>query len=262
MKPFKLDFVGVGPQRTGSSWLYQMLQFHPAICFPKNVKETMFFEKYYHKDLSWYAAHFNHQTGSQICGEIGPTYFDIETAPAHIYQLNPRCKIMVSLRHPVQRALSLYRHYLSLGEVRGTFSQAAIQMPRLIDAGKYAKYLPRWLETFGSDRVFCLLLDEIQAQPEQVLEKIYQFLEIETIDLPNGCQEKINSATMPRFPIMAKIATEIAVYLRANRWHRVVEFGKKLGLRKVYTGSSSLPGLTTEEQRELLDLYKKDVKFV
>ncbi|MDY6784004.1 MAG: sulfotransferase domain-containing protein [Cyanobacteriota bacterium] len=262
MKDFKLDLVGVGPQRTGSSWLYQMLQSHPALCFPKNVKETMFFEKYSSKGLSWYAAHFRHQTDGQICGEIGPTYFDIETAPQQIYQLNPRCKIIVNLRHPLHRALSLYRHYLALGKVKGSFSQAAVQMPRLIDAGKYSKHLLRWIETFGEERVFLLLLDDIESQPDRVLEKIYDFLKIESIEVPNRVKEKINSATMPRLPILAKIATKIAIYLRANRWHNIVELGKKLGLRKVYAGQKALPGLTGEEKERLLNIYQEDIIFV
>lgn len=184
MNDFTIDFVGIGPQRTGSSWLYQMLQFHPTMCFPNNVKETMFFEKYYNKGMSWYAAHFRHQTAGQICGEIGPTYFDIETAPAQIYQLNSKCKIIVNLRHPVQRALSLYRHYLSLGKVRGNFSQAVVQMPRLIDAGKYSKHLPRWLETFGKERVFTIFLDEIESQPDRVLENLYTFWKLKPLKSP------------------------------------------------------------------------------
>ncbi|MDY7015311.1 MAG: sulfotransferase domain-containing protein [Cyanobacteriota bacterium] len=262
MQRFKFDFVGVGPQRTGSSWLYQMLQSHPSLCFPKNVKETMFFEKYYDRGLAWYAAHFNERREGQLCGEIGSTYFDVEMAPERIHQLNPHCKIIINLRHPLQRAESLYRHALSLGEVEGSFSNAVAQKPRIVEAGYYSRHLPRWLETFGRDRIFWILLEDIQSQPDRVLKSIYDFLEIEAIELPDGAKGKINTATMPRFPLLAKIATQIAIYLRANRWHRVVELGKALGLRRVYTGSKTLPSLTLEEREELFKLYQKEVEFV
>ena len=35
---FRLNFVGVGPERTGTTWLHQVLQRHPEICLPKAVK--------------------------------------------------------------------------------------------------------------------------------------------------------------------------------------------------------------------------------
>ena len=145
MEPFYLNFVCVGPQRTGSTWLHQHLTQHPAICFPQDVKETMFFDRYYEKGLSWYTAHFTHRGEKQLCGEIAPTYFDVDVVPTRLHQLNPECRIIINLRNPVSRTLSLYRHHLSKGRVRGSFEEAVLQMPRIIDSGKYALHIPRWL---------------------------------------------------------------------------------------------------------------------
>jgi len=52
---FRLDFVGGGPQRTGSTWLDRVLRAHPALCLPENVKETKFFDQHFNKGLDWYA---------------------------------------------------------------------------------------------------------------------------------------------------------------------------------------------------------------
>lgn len=37
-----IDFVAVGPQRTGTTWPYEILQHHPELYLPDAVKETVF----------------------------------------------------------------------------------------------------------------------------------------------------------------------------------------------------------------------------
>jgi len=263
MKTFDLNFVAVGPQRTGSTWLYQLLAHHPAICFPKDVKETMFFDRYYEKGLSWYTAHFTHRSEEQLCGEIAPTYFDVDVVPTRLHQLNPECRIMINLRNPVFRTLSLYRHHLSKGRISGSFEEAISQMPRIIDSGKYAQHIPRWLDKFGIEQVKFLLLDEIESTPETVLKSVSNFLGVAEIALPLEKNQRVNAATMPRFPLLAKAAAQLATGLRANRLHKVVEFGKSLGLKQVYTGGEQqMPGFTASDRFWLKSQYEEDIVFV
>ncbi|MGH7966388.1 MAG: sulfotransferase domain-containing protein [Candidatus Binatia bacterium] len=263
MDAFHLHFVGVGPQRTGTSWLYLLLQHHPRLCFPKDVKETMFFDCYYENGLSWYTAHFVQQQGDQLCGEISPTYFDVESAAARIYQLNPRCRIIINLRDPVSRAVSLYQHHLSRGRVSGTFTEAVSQMPRIVDVGRYARHIPTWLKRFGEDRVTFVLLDDIDACPKAVLTKVYDFLGVESVPMPDMGNEKINAATMPRFPRLAQVSARLVTTLRAYRFHKVVEVGKALKLNKVYTGAErDEPELTVYDRYSLLEQYETDIRYV
>jgi len=263
MENFQLDFVAVGPQRTGTTWLYSVLQNHPGICFPKNVKETMFFELYYDKGIEWYVSHFEHQKINQICGEIAPTYLDMDGIPERIYQLNSRCKIIINLRNPIKRALSLYRHHLSKGRVKGSFSDAVRQMPRILKSGQYAQHIPKWIDRFGTDQVRIYLLEDIETNPNNILQEICRFLDIHPISFSQDNSQKINSATLPKFPILAKIAARLVTQLREKRLHRVVEFGKKMGFNRVYTGSAKkLPTLTEPEHLELLKQYESDIHFV
>lgn len=259
----KLDFVAIGPQRTGTTWLYQALADHPQLCFPKGVKETMFFDRFYEKGLSWYEAHFQHGNEGQKYGEIAPTYFDTETIPAKIYKLNPHCKIIINLRHPLERILSVYRHYISLGEIKPDFDQAIESHPHLINAGRYSYYIPYWLKTFDQENICFILLEEIQTQPQTVLRKLENFLDISEIKFSTENQEKVNAATIPKFPLLAKGFTQLARFLRENRLHGIVELGKKFGLRKVYTGGEDkMPTLTQEQQNFLLELYEPDTVYI
>lgn len=263
MKSFYLDFVAIGPQRTGSSWLYEVLATHPQLCFPKGVKETFFFDLHWQKGLSWYEDHFRHWDGEQLRGEVAPTYFDENEIPARLHALNPQMRVLINLRNPADRALSLYRHHLSKGRVRGTFAEAIAQMPRIVTSGKYARHIPPWQATFGADRVKFLLLEDIETQPESVFKDVCQFLEIEPIPLPDVGQKRVNAASMPRFPWLAKVATVVTGQLRARRLYGIIEFAKSLGLkRQVYQGGEGeMPGLSSSDRRHLCDEYEADIAF-
>jgi len=260
---FTLNFVAVGPQRTGTTWLYKTLANHPQLCFPKGVKETMFFDQRYNKGLNWYGAHFRHCQEQQKCGEIAPTYFHIEAIPERIYELNPQCKIIINLRHPLERILSVYRHYVSLGVVQSNFDEAVKTYPHLINAGHYSTYIPHWLNQFGSQQIYFILLEDIQSRPAHVLEYLEKFLGITHTPLEHLSHAKVNATTLPKFPLLAKGLTQIAHFLRGNRLHCIVELGKRLGLRKVYRGGEhNMPTLTREQQSYLLELYEPDTVYV
>src|SRR5947209_9079616 len=50
------SFVVIGPPRTGTSWLHDILSKHALL--PNPTKETRFFDTHFHKGLDWYRAHF------------------------------------------------------------------------------------------------------------------------------------------------------------------------------------------------------------
>ncbi len=263
MQNFCLDFVAVGPQRTGSTWLYQLLKQHPDICFPKDVKETMFFDKHYQKGIYWYAEYFQNLHKNQRCGEVAPTYFDVDTVPARIHQINSQCKIIINLRNPLNRTLSLYRHHLSKGRIKGSFQEATTKMPRIIESGKYSLHIPKWLDKFGIEQVKFILLEDVESHPEIVIKSICKFLGLAEINLPDRRHQKVNSTTIPRFPWLAKAAAQLTTTLHANRMHKVVAFGKKLGLKTVYTGGEKrMPEIRNNDFFDLLNEYETDILFV
>ncbi|GAA5521912.1 sulfotransferase domain-containing protein [Aliifodinibius salicampi] len=258
-----IDFVFIGPQRTGTTWVYKQLKKHQELCFPKNVKETMFFDQHYEKGLEWYYWHFRHKSDKQLLGEIAPTYFDEEKVPERIHSVNVDCKIFITLRNPISRAQSLFHHHLRKGRVDRDFSSSIEDIPRIISAGKYSKHIPRWMNQFGKNDVHVLLLDDIKNEPKDTLRKITNLLDIPTISLDNGIDNKVNPATMPENITIAKYGAILATFLRSKRLHKVVEFGKRLGLKSIFSGrEDELPELSEDNKQELLDYYKEDIQFV
>ena len=259
----KLDFVAIGPQRTGTSWLDRVLREHPSLCLPQNVKETMFFERYYDKGWEWYASHFTSCLEHQYCGEVAPTYFHCLETIDRIYQINPNCKIIINLRHPVDRAVSLYRHYLARGQVYGSFEEAASQTPRIIEAGKYATYIPYWLEKFGRDNIYIVLLEDIETQPQKTLDSIAEFLEVNSVHYSEQSLQKYGVGTMNKNLLLARLTTQAVNFLRANRLHKVVELGKNIGLKKIYSGRDKTSiTISPEQELELQEKYKEDIVFI
>ena len=88
------EIIGIGPGRTGTTWLHRVLEGH--VNLPYGVKETQFFRTFYDKGLEWYARHFRYASEDRKVVEICPYLFDLpshERIKTHI----PNCKAIVTL---------------------------------------------------------------------------------------------------------------------------------------------------------------------
>lgn len=227
-----LDFIVVGPQRTASSWLHLMLQQHPDISLPVQVKETMFWDKRYHKGKDWYEAFFCGGSGKRR-GEVAPTLFPSKLARERLCQANRDTRIIILLRDPIERAVSHYRHERALGLQRGTLREAVQRDPRILEASRYSKYLPGWVTDFGRDRVFLVRQRTIEEKPWEVLEQLCGFLGIDEKFQFQVKEAKPSGASCARSPLLAGLFYRGASALRGIHWHRLVNLGKSLGIRKL-----------------------------
>jgi hypothetical protein len=133
-------FIAVGPRRTATTWLYTVLAGQVGL--PRGVKETQFFDRHYDKGLRWYAAHFKHCTPGLTIGEIAPTYFSSSEARQRIRSTLPDCKIVCTLRDPVERLYSLYRLMRQYGWTRLPFESALKDHPEMMDSSRYSSFRP------------------------------------------------------------------------------------------------------------------------
>lgn len=264
MASFDLDFVCVGPQRTGTTWVYEMLRQHPDLCLPKAVKETMYFDQHYEQGLEWYSQYFGHARPGQLHGEVAPTYFDAPKVPQRILDVSPDCRILITLRDPVERARSLFLHHLKKGRVSRNFWDAAERVPRIIEAGRYARYIPRWRSRFGSEQVTLLFLDDIKKKPKEVLRLIQATLGVRRADPPENQNERFNGASLPRFTTLARGIAFLTTKLHEYGFHNVVRSVKKTGAKSlVYSGGEErMPTLSASVRENLVNEYERDIRFV
>ncbi len=175
-RPLKLpEFIGIGPPRTGTTWLHAALD--EVVWLPHNVKETDFFSKRYHKGIEWYASHFRHADDSRPIGEICP-YFGATEIIDHVAEHIPRCKIIATLRDPVDRAYSHYWLKYRYDPTPPSFEAALGSSAdrRLREENRYAFYLRQWQQRFGADRVMVAFYNDLKTDPQQYLDRICDFI--------------------------------------------------------------------------------------
>ncbi len=202
------DFIGVGVQRCGTTWLARRLAEHPEICLGR--KEISFFTHHFHRGYGWYNAHFADK-GGRIAGEISPNYFisprpheprlehyphwslrswwrhltrPFPSARDEIKKTYPGIKVFAIFRNPIDRAWS---HYWMWAERRKKVGKARLVVPfekmfrdngRWIqDYGRYGTWLRHWLEAFPDMGIF--LHDDLKADPAAFIRSVYRFLGVD-----------------------------------------------------------------------------------
>lgn len=255
-----IDFVGVGPPKTGTTWLHACLFSHPKLCLPQR-KETYFFDRHYDRGIRWYQRQFKCPP-ALLRGEIGASYFGRIEALERIHRHNEMCKVIVNLRDPVARTFSFYLHYHRKRTLRGDFVASLGEMPRLFDSSRYEILLPRWIERFGRERVLIILLQDVAAHPEQELRRVYDFLDVYPWLNRDVMEQRIYGASMPKYPRMAQVATQISTQLRRKDFHWAVDFARKVGMRKIYQGGALDLKLDAEIRALLIERFLPTIEYV
>ena len=254
------DFIAVGPGRTATTWLYEVLRGH--VDLPADIKETDFFTTNYHKGIDWYAHHFRHASGSRPIAEINP-YFGFPEAAERIALHIPNCRIICSFRNPVERiysAFKLWRHYAL---TRFDLEEFLVRVPQAIEVTRYAKHLPDWRKRFGDDRVLVCINDDLRSDPQGYLDRICDFIEIERYPLPQqaAAGELVNSINdLPRWPSFARRARDLMYWLEEVQAYRTSNFLERAGVwRFCFGGGGKFPPLDPEIGARLRELLRPDI---
>lgn len=176
------NFLYVGPDKAGSSWLHETLLKHPDVYFSP-AKDLYFFDRYYDRGLGWYADQFKDARGEKVVGEVCQDYLFHPEAAKRIHSDLGPIHVMVCLRDPVDRAWSSYLYMRKHGIGPDTFAEALEQCPELLDHGRYATGLDRFLELFPRDKVHVALFDDLESDPQRFLDDVTDVLGIERMPL-------------------------------------------------------------------------------
>jgi hypothetical protein len=258
------NFLGLGAQRCGTTWLHQQLNNHPKVYVPQKRKEIHFFDKYYHKGFNWYESFFppDPVAGQYSCiGEITPMYIYDPEVPKRIKKDLPDCKFIAILRNPADRAYSQYAYRVQNRLEKRTFSQLLTDDPELYQRGLYGEQLKRYLDIFPPERFLVLIFEETIKAPEKGLKKIADFLGIDPQEFAlNKTQEKVNSSRVVRFAKPYVFARKCAVWLKERDLDWVFNTAKAIGIRKELFGTEgTLAKIDPNIRQELLNKYQEDI---
>lgn len=238
-------FISIGPEKTGTSWLYNSLKQHPKLELPK-VKEikyfwakeylsnnnalTNLFGKHWHyrgirrksipkikysiKQLlkgkridtftlfwylkyllltqndKWYESLF---PKNKLSGDITPKYCELsEESISNIKTIIPNCKIIISLRDPVDRHWSWLRMVLLKNQNRKNIAEVDemtvlyyLKNSTQNKSNDYSRLIEKWGKFFDNEKIMIFYYEELLDNPQLLFDKICRFLDIETLELEN-----------------------------------------------------------------------------
>ena len=214
------NFAYIGTSKAGSTWLFNALAHHPEVYLPSS-KGLYYFDSHFDKGRDWYLSQFAGADGQPAVGEISHSYLSSPEAPARIAELNPRMRLLVCLREPVDRAFSDYLDLLKNQQFDGPFEAAIEEFPRLLGRGRYATHLQRYLDIFPAEQIQVSLFDDLRGDTQAYADEVFDFLGISRLELaPSDLQSRM-PAGVPRNAALASGAKSMAKLVKRAGLARV-----------------------------------------
>jgi Sulfotransferase domain len=256
------DFIGVGPPRTATTWLHEALSGHVGL--PQTVKETDFFVYKYDNGLKWYEAHFRNCPDDRPIGEFSPNYFIGTQTRERIIRHIPECKIICTLRDPVERTYSHYRKGREGEYFSGSFEECLEKRADILEWSKYATHLTAWRRLFGTENVLILIQDDLKADAQAFLNRVCDFIRIARFQLsdPTMQDKLVNSIpTQPRYPRIAYAARIVRDRLQKKGNYALVNSLKRTGLRNfLFSGGPAYQPMRSETEARLREYFRSEVE--
>jgi hypothetical protein len=174
------DFIGVGTQRSGTTWWFQTLLGHPQIRPPRSRrKELHFFDRFCMRelrdsDIAEYHELFPRKPG-QIVGEWTPRYMHDFWTPRLLARAAPEAKLLIMFRDPVERFRSGVPHRLS----RTPDARIEAATADAIERGRYATQLARLLNCHDESKILILQYEKCVADPVGQYRRTLTFLGVD-----------------------------------------------------------------------------------
>ena len=274
--PLSPDFIGIGAQKAGTTWLHRNLSVHPQIFMPR--KEVHYFDRkiddrsnavsrllgkrpsdeqwrrqtkhwlglhartlslrellwdlnYYMRtyDDDWYASVFEPVQG-RVTGEITPAYSALDKGRvARVHRLAPDAKIIFMMRNPIERLWS--QAVMSFDKVERGSAGSASEKKLLRRVGRasfqsltdYLRTLDTWRLFYPEERIFVGFLEDIHFFPEDFLQTVFGFLDVDPSFRPPEPERKVHARSENSMP------GGVAIQLAHNYRRQMERFEEHFG---------------------------------
>lgn len=207
----------VGAQRSGSTYLYNMLDGHPQVAMAKPVRpEPKFFmnDSLVARGKSYYESSYfpDRSERTLYLGEKGTSYIESMDAARKMLEYYPDARILMILRDPVVRAYSNYLFSVAHQLEELTFKEALeAELDRLKNAkfstsvtpyayrkrGHFIDYIDAYLKVFNASQLEILIFEEFVSDLASV-QALYRWLGIDDSFAPEHLGQVFNPTTVKK----------------------------------------------------------------
>lgn len=280
-------FLLIGAAKAGTTSLYHYLKQHPDV-FVTAEKEPGFFafeddplryrgpgderlRTFVTTTLSAYTALFQPRRHEAAAGEASVVYLYDAEAPERIRRYVPDVRLVAVLRHPVERAFSLFLdHRKAQREPCSLFAEAVAAEPERIQAGWewswhyvqhgfYHQQLVRYYDRFSADQIRVYLYEDLCERPHDLLSDLFAFLGVDRTFRPD-LTARHNVSGFPRNRLIE------AALKRPNPFKHLVQRTTPLAWRRRLTrtrwfqrATLRKPSLPGEVACDLTARYRDDI---
>jgi hypothetical protein len=176
------DFLGIGAQKSGTTWLYENLRAHPQAFLPEPKELHYFDQRFGVESFESYCQRFAPGVG-KIKGEITPAYGILPRRIIRfIRSTMPALLLVFLMRNPIERAWShtLMDMIWQKGRRYEEFTEDDFLVHFRSDAnvrrGDYETILDHWLAEFPREQLFVGFFEDITQAPTALLADVFRHL--------------------------------------------------------------------------------------
>lgn len=198
--PYPIQFLVIGAQHAGCDKLAFLLRQHPSVTLPLNLNHPIFSEKgdlFQTQDFNSYHKSLNITKKNNIVGDVSMNSLYCQPAARRIYLYNPKIKIVVLLRNPIERAFAHWQFNYTNKLETLSFEQALLNeknranaalpyqdcMYSYLDAGFYSEQIRRYQRFFKDHHLLFITYNNLLAQPQATFDTICDFLTIKRFNI-------------------------------------------------------------------------------
>jgi hypothetical protein len=259
------DFFIIGAPRSGTTSLHEYLNQISEIFMC--TKESGYFSKFSIgrvKTEREYKSLYNNSKNNQLIGDATPDYLRDPETPSLIYKANPKAKIIILLRDPIERTHSHYLKHIRNGyetkpfskrfaeykdDTRGSFHDYII-MPSF-----YFDSVSKYINVFGDEQIKICIYEEFAKNTKKIVREILDFLQIDS-DLPSNINKKYNEFAHPPQRSEQLLTSN---YFSLHIAKRFLPKSTRSSIKNLLSDKNSKPELEENDIIKLHKLFDDDV---
>ncbi len=217
------SFFILGAAKCATTSLHDYLGQCPEVCM-SNPKEPFYFEAEFERGPTYYFnRYFSHWAGEPFVGEARHRNLYMPYTAERIFRFNPRARLIVCLRNPVERAISHWWHWFSRNQEPLSFREAirddwerikagvsyehrsnqdayarTLQadgkgiLRTYLDSGYYHDQIKRYLKLFPKKQLCTILFDDLIRDPIEVMSNLLEFIGADPANALRGNYKPLN----------------------------------------------------------------------